>query len=73
MQDCDTDVFAYTSRQLNSSNTSLSFFTLVVLCSLDQMDLVKTALLKCFDSVEIAYAYNKSAQQGTLFLLNDYA
>ena len=53
---------AYTSRQLNSTSTSLQLFNLVVFCSLQQVELVKSALLKCFDSVEVAYAYDKTAE-----------
>ena len=67
MQNCGIDTLeriAYTSRQLNSTNTSLQFFNLLILFGLEQIEEVKAALLKCFDSTEIAYAYNKSAQPG---------
>lgn len=69
MQDCDSDIYekiAYTSRQLNSSSTALPFFNLVVLCDLQQVEPLKVAILKCFDSMEVAYAYDKSAQAGEL-------
>ena len=69
MQGCDVDLMqrvAYTCRQLNSSSTSLRFFNFVVLCCLEQIEDVKSVLLKCFDAAEITYAYDKSAQ-GLLF------
>ena len=67
IQNCDTEAIekvAYTSRQLNSASTSLKFFTLVVICQVKQLDHVKSGVLKCFDSTEVAYAYDKSAQPG---------
>ena len=33
-----------------------------MLCSLQQVESVKCAMLKCFDSVEVAYAYDKTAE-----------
>ncbi|XP_064402226.1 uncharacterized protein LOC135347981 [Halichondria panicea] len=51
---------AYTCRQLNSTNTALSYFHVAVLCKLEQAEMVKTGLMKCFDSAEIAYHYDKS-------------
>ena len=56
----------YTSRQLNYSSSTLKFFTLVVICSVEQIDSVKSGLLKCYDSTEVAYAYDKSAQPGNI-------
>jgi len=58
----ELEEIAYTSRQLNSTSTSLQLFNLVVLCSLQQVESVKCAMLKCFDSVEVAYAYDKTAE-----------
>ncbi len=55
---------AYTSRQLNSTSTSLQFFNLVLLCELEQLEDVRVTLLKCFDSTEVAYAYNTSTEGG---------
>ncbi|XP_064394256.1 uncharacterized protein LOC135341587 isoform X1 [Halichondria panicea] len=34
----------------------------IVICSVEQIDSVKSGLLKCYDSTEVAYAYDKSAQ-----------
>ena len=68
-QNCNSDTIeeiAYTSRQLNSTSVSLGFFTLIMLCELEQLSDVKHAILKCYDSTETAYVYNKSAQQGML-------
>ena len=68
-QNCNSDTLegiAYASRQLNSASVSLNFFTLIMLCELEQLSDVKVALLKYFDSTETAYIYNKSAQQGVL-------
>ena len=65
LQDCDTGVFesiAYTCRQINSCCTPLQFFNLVIKCSLDQVEAVKVALLKCYDHVEVEYCYNKSTE-----------
>ena len=67
MQDRNVDVFekiAYTCRQLNSVSTGLHFFNLIIQCNLDQTESVKRALLKCFDSAEMAFAYNKSTEPG---------
>ncbi|XP_064394263.1 uncharacterized protein LOC135341587 isoform X2 [Halichondria panicea] len=64
-ENCSTEVIekmVYTSRQLNYSSSTLKFFTLVVICSVEQIDSVKSGLLKCYDSTEVAYAYDKSAQ-----------
>ena len=66
-QDCDISAMeklAYTCRQLNSCSTALQSFNLVVQCSLDQTEEENVALLKCFDQIEVAYAYNKSAKSG---------
>ena len=65
VQDCSVEELegiTYTSRQLNSTSSSLQLFNLVVLCSLQQVESVKCAMLKCFDSVEVAYAYDKTAE-----------
>ena len=55
---------AYTCRQLNSVSSALHFFNLVAQCDLDDVDVVRNALTRCFDRVEVAYAYDKSAALG---------
>lgn len=63
MQTCtleELEEVGFTSRQLNSLSTSIHLFTMVVLCDIDQQQQVSKALLKSeYDSVELAYAYDR--------------
>ena len=58
------DSIAYTSRQLNSTSTSVHYFNLIVLCPLNKVDMAVATIGKCFDSVEVAYAYDEEASLG---------
>ncbi len=40
--------------------TSTALTCLAVLCELEQAEMVKTGLMICFDSTEVAYHYDKS-------------
>ena len=62
------ETIAYTCRQINSCCATLQFFNLVVKCSLEQVEAVKVALMKCFDRVEMVYCYNKSTESGQCVL-----
>ena len=58
---------AYNSRELNSSFVSLKNFSLITLCDTDDIDKVKHAHKVCFDTTEVAYAYNKSATHSKFY------
>ena len=61
---------AYNSRELNSSFVSLKNFSLITLCDTDDtddIDKVKRAHKVCFDTTEVAYAYNKSATHSKFY------
>ena len=55
---------SYTGRQLNSTCAAVHFFNMAVLCQLEQKEVLVSSMSKCYDSVEVAYAYNEEAPLG---------
>ena len=65
-QDCTQDEMesvAYTGRQLKSTSASIQ---LAVHCKLEQTKMLVKSMNKCYDSVEVIYAYNKATPLGML-------
>ena len=63
-QDCTQDEMesvAYTGRQLNSTCASIQLFNMAVHCKLEQTEMLVKSMYKCYDTVEMAYAYNEAA------------
>lgn len=58
----DLKVAALTTRQINSICTSLHLYHFVVICAVEQMTTFQSVLEKHFDSVEIAFLYDKSKE-----------
>ena len=58
----DLKVAALTTRQINSICTSLHLYHFVVICAVEQMTTFQSVLEKHFDSVEIAFLYDKSEE-----------
>lgn len=50
---------AYAGRQLNSTCATVQFFKMAVLCNLNQQQQLNALMSRCYDSVEVAYVYNK--------------